>query len=113
VQIQQVVLNLVRNGMDAMRDARSDPSLIIRTAAADDGVTVAVVDHGEGISDETARSLFQPFYTTKETGMGMGLPISRSILIAHGGKMWFTRNPGNGTTFHFSLPSVRGRTDGE
>jgi C4-dicarboxylate-specific signal transduction histidine kinase len=113
VQIQQVVLNLVRNGLDAMRESRSDPSVIIRTSAADDSVTVAVVDHGAGISDETARSLFQPFFTTKESGMGMGLPISRSILIAHGGRMWFTRNPGNGTTFHFSLPSVRGRTDGE
>ncbi len=105
VQIQQVVLNLVRNGMDAMDGCAGDGVLLLRTrAAGEDGVTCSVVDQGVGLDAEQEATLFTPFYTTKESGMGMGLSISRTIVRAHGGKVWFTRNPDCGTTFHFSLP---------
>ncbi len=105
VQIQQVVLNLVRNGMDAMDGCSSDGVLLLRTrAAGEGGVTCSVVDQGVGLDAEQEAELFTPFYTTKESGMGMGLSISRTIVRAHGGKVWFTRNPDCGTTFHFSLP---------
>lgn len=105
VQIQQVVLNLVRNGMDAMEGCSGDVVLLLRTRdAGEDGVTCSVVDEGTGLGAEPEAELFTPFFTTKESGMGMGLSISRTIIRAHGGKVWFTRNPDRGTTFHFSLP---------
>ena len=105
VQIQQVVLNLVRNGMDAMDGCAGDGVLLLRTRdAGGDGVACSVVDQGIGLDAEQEGELFTPFYTTKESGMGMGLSISRTIVRAHGGRVWFTRNPDCGTTFHFSLP---------
>jgi len=105
VQIQQVVLNLGRNGMDAMDGCSGDGVLLLRTrAAGEGGVICSVVDQGVGLDAEQEAELFTPFYTTKESGMGMGLSISRTIVRAHGGKVWFTRNPDCGTTFHFSLP---------
>lgn len=105
VQIQQVVLNLVRNGMDAMDGCSVGCVLLLRTRdAGEDGVTCSVVDEGAGLDAEHETELFTPFYTTKESGMGMGLSISRTIIRAHGGKIWFARNPDCGTTFHFSLP---------
>ena len=105
VQIQQVVLNLVRNGMDAMDGCAGDGVLLLRTRdAGGDGVACSVVDQGVGLDAEQEAELFTPFYTTKESGMGMGLSISRTIVRAHGGKVWLTRNPDCGMTFHFSLP---------
>jgi signal transduction histidine kinase len=105
VQIQQVVLNLGRNGMDAMDGCSGDGVLLLRTrAAGEGGVICSVVDQGVGLDAEQEAELFTPFYTTKESGMGMGLSISRTIVRAHGGKVWFTRNPDCGATFHFSLP---------
>jgi C4-dicarboxylate-specific signal transduction histidine kinase len=107
VQIQQVVLNLIRNGVDAL-EGQSDPEpeVVVRTRrTAPDGIRISVSDCGCGLPDTAQEDLFQPFFTTKQDGMGMGLSISRSIVLMHGGRLWFERNPARGTTFHFSLPT--------
>lgn len=106
VQIQQVVLNLVRNGIEAMDGCYGERVLLVRTVDdGEEGVTCSVVDAGVGIAEDEEAGLFTPFYTTKESGMGMGLSISRTIVRAHGGKVWFKRNPDAGTTFYFQLPA--------
>ena len=107
IQVQQVILNLVRNAMESMEaDSGDDRTIRLRTLRGDNGtVEVAIVDRGEGLAVDEEAELFEPFYTTKEAGMGMGLSISRSIVRAHGGHVWFTRNPDRGTTFHFTLPA--------
>jgi two-component system sensor kinase FixL len=106
IQIQQVVLNLIRNGIDAVVDA--DPlkrMVCVRTDLDDPGtVRLSVDDDGVGLSEEGERNLFQPFFTTKEGGLGMGLSISRSIVLAHHGSIGFRHREGGGTTFHFTLP---------
>ena len=105
IQIQQVVLNLVRNGIDAMDRSSGDRILLLRTSLVrEEGVCCSVVDQGVGLDAEQEAGLFTAFHTTKESGMGMGLSISRTIVRAHGGRVWFTRNPDCGLTFHFSLP---------
>jgi len=71
-------------------------------------VEVSVEDSGVGITEDSAEKLFSPFFTTKKAGMGMGLSISHSIINAHGGHLWFSRNPERGTTFHFTLPLEEG-----
>jgi hypothetical protein len=113
VQIQQVVLNLIRNGIDAM--AETDPEdriLEVRLGlSAESGVQVSVADKGCGISETSEVSLFEPFFSTKGSGLGLGLNISRSIILDHGGRLWFSRNPEGGTTFSFSLPTSREDTD--
>lgn len=108
VQIQQVVLNLIRNGADATRArGSSERLLVVRTEAkSDDEIEIAVIDHGIGIPEGSDGQLFRPFVTTKDTGMGLGLSISRSIVEAHGGRLWFTRNDGPGTTFRFTIPAA-------
>ncbi len=113
VQIQQVVLNLIRNGVDAMVDTpASGRTLEVRVSSVPgDGVQVDVSDQGCGISDTSDRSLFQPFFTTKKSGLGLGLNISQSIISAHGGRLWFSRNPDGGTTFHFTLPETNEARD--
>ena len=107
IQVRQVILNLVRNAMESMEaDSGDDRTVTLRTLAGDNGnVEVAIVDRGKGLAVEEEVELFEPFYTTKESGMGMGLSISRSIVRAHGGRVWFTRNQDRGTTFHFTLPA--------
>jgi PAS domain S-box-containing protein len=105
IQLQQVVVNLLVNGMEAMATVRDPPRvLIVRTHSHEaDGVLVAIEDVGVGIKPENADRLFSAFYTTKPDGMGMGLSIVRSIIEAHGGRVWAFPNAGPGMTFQFTL----------
>jgi signal transduction histidine kinase/integral membrane sensor domain MASE1/GAF domain-containing protein len=106
IQVQQVVLNLLVNAMDAMADCpRDDRIVTVETTVIQDGMAcVAVRDAGVGFDPDEGDRIFEPFYTTKPQGMGMGLSISRSIVEAHGGRIWAASNPGRGTTFRFTLP---------
>lgn len=106
IMIEQVVLNLIRNGCDAMADTLpADRVLTVRAQAVDDhAVEVAVVDRGHGISEDDRQRLFTPFYTTKAEGMGMGLNICRSIVEFHDGRLIVEDNPEGGTIFSFTLP---------
>jgi len=107
VQIQQVALNLIRNAIEAMEDAPRRELIVGARPVADDMVEVWVSDTGHGISADVAEQLFQPFMTTKSQGMGIGLSISRTIIEAHGGRIWVESNPAGGTIFRFTLPGVR------
>jgi signal transduction histidine kinase len=106
VQLQQVALNLVLNGMDALREsAPGSRTLVLRTARADAGtVRVDVQDSGKGIRESDMGKIFQAFYTTKPDGMGIGLAITRSIVDVHGGRLEAHNNPDGGATFSFTLP---------
>ena len=108
VQLEQVVLNLVHNGIEAMAEQRvNGDELLISTAQGVDGlVEVTVRDGGKGLSPTLAREMFDPFVTTKAHGLGMGLAISRSIVEAHGGRIWATSHAEGGTTVGFTLPAV-------
>ena len=103
VQIQQVLLNLIRNAIDAMDEAPVRELAITVTAVDPDFARVSVADTGGGVAGDLADQLFQPFVTSKRTGMGVGLSISRTIVETHGGRIWFEPNPGGGTVFHFTL----------
>jgi two-component system sensor kinase FixL len=103
VQIQQVLINLMRNAIEAMRESEKR-ELVVRTIIEDGGVVVEVADTGPGISEEVAARLFQPFVTSKASGMGIGLSISRRIIEAHGGEISASRNDSGGATFRFTLP---------
>lgn len=104
VQIQQVILNLVRNALEAMRDC-PDGTLVIEAESSDTGfVMVSVADTGPGLAPEVASRLFQPFTTTKEKGMGVGLSICQSIVETHDGKIWAEPNQPQGVIFRFRLP---------
>jgi two-component system sensor kinase FixL len=106
IQIQQVLLNLIRNAIEAM-EASERRELVIATQALDDGlVEVSVADTGTGIAPEVASQLFQPFVTTKTHGMGVGLSICRTIVEAHG-KIWVASEPGTGTAFRLTLRAVK------
>ena len=106
IQLQQVILNLLRNASDAMSAVDDRPrELLVKTELEDgDGIRLSVQDTGVGFKPEVADRLFQPFYTTKNDGMGIGLSISRSIIEAHRGRLWATINNGPGVTFSFSIP---------
>jgi C4-dicarboxylate-specific signal transduction histidine kinase len=110
VQLQQVVLNLIMNGIEAMADsARGQRRMQIRSGKAESGgVLVAIADLGLGIDPARADRLFEAFVTTKPEGMGMGLSICRSIIDAHGGRLWASPNLPNGTVFQFALPATGG-----
>jgi two-component system sensor kinase FixL len=106
VQIQQVLLNLMRNSVEAMAGADRRELQVSSKAIADGVVEIAVADSGSGVAEEIAAQLFQPFVTTKASGMGVGLSISRAIIDAHGGQIWAEANPQGGTIFRFTLRAV-------
>jgi two-component system sensor kinase FixL len=107
IQIQQVVTNLIRNAVEAMQSS-DRRELHVVTARNGDSVKVSVIDTGPGLSEEVASRLFQPFVTTKQKGMGVGLTISHSIIEAHGGRIWAEPVLPSGVAFHFSLPAGAG-----
>ncbi|MGH7309470.1 MAG: sensor histidine kinase, partial [Candidatus Rokuibacteriota bacterium] len=111
VQLQQVILNLLINGMEAMGDnAGGERPLVVRTECTEaQEVHVSVRDAGPGLRDGTQEIIFEPFYTTKPAGMGMGLAIARSIIEAHEGAIWAVNNPTRGAAFHFTIPGARER----
>jgi PAS domain S-box-containing protein len=110
LQIEKVVVNLLRNGVDAMREASVQAGTITLTTgvyAKDPAMAeVTVRDSGKGLDPEILRMIFQPFFSTKSKGLGMGLAISRALIEAHNGKLWAESNPGSGSSFHFTLPFV-------
>ena len=108
IELAQVITNLITNGIQAMSTIEDRPrELTIRSWRSDDGyVVVSVQDCGTGIDLKHADRLFEPFFTTKPQGMGVGLSISRSIIDAHGGRVWAENNAGYGATFHFNIPAI-------
>ena len=108
VQIEQVLLNLIRNSLDAMTEANSFKREITITSALQgvDRLQVSVADTGPGLDPERSQKVFEPFVTNKAQGMGLGLSISRSIIEDHGGHLWTEPNPGGGAAFHFSLSLI-------
>jgi two-component system sensor histidine kinase DctS len=105
VMIEQMLLNLMRNGMDAMNETAPDQRVLtISTSLNDGGVRISVADRGSGISPDVAAHLYEPFFSTKQEGMGMGLSICRSIAELHHGRLWFEPRVDGGTLFHLWLP---------
>jgi two-component system sensor kinase FixL len=106
VQLQQVALNLLLNAFDAMKDSpANERQVVMRAETNGTGVVeVSVRDHGAGLTSDKLDKIFQPFYTTKREGLGMGLSISRSIVEAHGGRLWAENNADRGATFYFTVP---------
>jgi C4-dicarboxylate-specific signal transduction histidine kinase len=105
VQLQQVIINLLMNGVEATSHITGRPrEIVIRSLQEADELLVQVRDSGSGIDAANLERLFTPFYTTKPSGMGMGLSISRSIITAHGGRLWASPNEDHGATFQFTLP---------
>jgi two-component system sensor kinase FixL len=109
VQIQQVLVNLFRNALEAMVPSAHRELIASNKQVADDMVEIAVSDTGQGFSGNALANLFQPFFTTKEAGMGVGLSISRTIIETHGGRMWAETNQSGGATFRFTLPAATGK----
>jgi signal transduction histidine kinase len=105
VQLQQVLMNLMLNGIEAMQGASGE--LGIKSQVAEDGqLLISVADTGVGLPSENVDRIFDAFFTTKPQGTGLGLAITRSIVKAHGGRIWATSNSGRGATFEFTLPST-------
>jgi C4-dicarboxylate-specific signal transduction histidine kinase len=112
VELQQVLINLVTNACDAMTDTpREARALTIRTGLDGNGfVLISVCDAGPGIAEGKLEQVFEPFFTSKANGMGLGLSVCRTIVNAHGGKLWAEHNPDRGATFRLLLPVKRRRT---
>jgi PAS domain S-box-containing protein len=104
VQMQQVFMNLMLNGIDAMKETTGGGELTIKSEVRDGQLLISVSDTGVGLPPEQADQIFSAFFTTKDNGTGMGLPISRSIIESHGGRLWVAGAPGCGATFQFTLP---------
>ena len=107
VQLQQVILNLVVNGIDAMRDERENRIISVRTSRVENFAELSVSDRGPGIPEDKLKEIFEPFFTSKAEGMGMGLSISRSIVEAHKGQIWAANRDGGGAWFWIRIPLVR------
>ena len=105
ILIEQVLLNLVRNGLEALQDVRR-PRLQVRVIQREEWLEFSVIDSGPGLAPGSMDKLFQPFFTTKREGMGMGLNICRSIIESHKGRLWVEDNPGGGCVFRFTLPAT-------
>ena len=112
VQIQQVMLNLIRNGLDAMTQ-QGDQLAIASEWQDGSHIKISIIDHGAGVNDLIRHELFEPFVTSKKDGMGMGLPVSQTIIHAYGGEISFHENRNQGTTFSFTLPTVAIQNDQE
>src|SRR3979490_624783 len=106
VQLQQVFMNLMLNGIDAMKETSGRSELTIKSEAGDGQLLISVSDTGVGLPQEEADQIFKAFFTTKDNGTGMGLPISRSIIESHGGRLWAAGAPGSGATFQFTPPAA-------
>jgi C4-dicarboxylate-specific signal transduction histidine kinase len=111
LQLQKVLINLLRNGLESLQEIGVNSGTMTITTQSSAGdpnlAQVTVCDSGKGVADTAMlKIMFQPFYTTKATGLGMGLAISRSMIEAHGGKMWAEQNAGKGISVHFILPFV-------
>jgi two-component system sensor kinase FixL len=106
IQIQQVILNMLRNGMESMRANHCKPGskIVLQAKISATQVRISIIDDGVGVSRKLEKQLYQPFTTTKDSGMGLGLSISRSIIAAHGGEIEFSNNKTHGATFSFGLP---------
>ena len=111
IMVEQVIMNLLRNGIEAMDETPGgDRELRVFIALSEARfVSVSVRDRGHGVPADSVDSLFQPFFTTKREGMGLGLSICRSIVEFHDGTLWATPNPDGGSTFHFTLPTAKGQ----
>ncbi|MHC4386415.1 MAG: sensor histidine kinase, partial [Planctomycetota bacterium] len=109
IQIQQVILNLILNSTEALTHSKTKPGVIVLQSHQEDGqfIALSVRDNGPGIKAQTMDHLFDPFYTTKKEGLGMGLAISRSIVEEHGGRLWARNNPEGGATFYFTIPITK------
>jgi PAS domain S-box-containing protein len=106
VQLQQVFMNLMLNGIDAMKERAGGGELTIRSESDEGQLLVSVSDTGVGLPPEREEQIFRAFFTTKDNGTGMGLPITRSIIESHGGRLWVTNTAGQGATFQFTLPAM-------
>ncbi len=104
IQVEQLFVNLLQNACEALTETRGARQITIRAAVNGEFLEVSVADNGSGLADAAAATLFDPFVTTKPQGLGLGLPISKTIVEAHGGRIWNTTNPAGGATFHFTLP---------
>ena len=105
VQLQQVFMNLMLNGIDAMKESSGGSKLAIKSKTDDGQLLISVSDTGVGLPPEQGDQIFKAFFTTKDNGTGMGLPISRSIIESHGGRLWAASASGRGATFQFTLPT--------
>jgi two-component system sensor kinase FixL len=107
IQIQQVLLNLLRNAVEAVAE-QEDRQVSLAAEAQNDAIEIRVHDNGPGLPEAVRTKLFQPFVSTKQNGMGLGLSICRTIISAHGGEIFAEPNPDGGTIFRVTLPTVRG-----